>query len=142
MKEGFQPVSCRNNSIKINDKKFVIGPFTDTANKSVKTISVEGICSIDSKMKIADAAEMLHSANGSSASNPSLPIVTGTIELSTNEKDIYWYINPLDIARTRRGKRKNNYKKSKHLRHRSHPCLSFRTETTRLLDCKTGDGCI
>ena len=55
MKEGFQPASCKNNSITISDKKFVIGPFTDTAKKPARAISVEGICSIDSKMKVADA---------------------------------------------------------------------------------------
>ncbi len=99
MKEGFQPASCRNNRIKINDKRFVIGPSTDTANKHVKTISVEGICSIDSKMKIADAESLLLSADGSSAGNPSFPIVTGIIELNTNEKEIYWYINPSDLAK-------------------------------------------
>lgn len=99
MKEGFQPATCKNNSITISNKKFVIGPFSDTAKKPARAISIEGMCSINSKMKIADAEEMLHSADGSSASNPSLPIVTGTIEFSTNEKEIYWYINPLDIAK-------------------------------------------
>ena len=57
MKERFQPVTCKNNSIKIDREKFVIGPFTDTAKKPVRTIIIEGMCSINSKMKIADAEE-------------------------------------------------------------------------------------
>ncbi len=96
MKEGFQPAACKNNSIQIKGEKFIVAPLIDTSNKSAKAISIEGMCSADSKIKIADAEEMLHSANGNSSANPLLPVITGAIDLNTTEKEIYWYIKPVE----------------------------------------------
>ncbi|MEY4539430.1 MAG: hypothetical protein RLZZ306_1187, partial [Bacteroidota bacterium] len=94
MKQGFQPSSCKNNSIKIDNNSFEIKLPTDTINKLSKPKSIYGRCSVNSNLKITDAAKTFNSVDGSSSGDISLPIVTGIIDLYNQEKDIYWVMKP------------------------------------------------
>ena len=114
MKQGFQPSSCKDNLINIADEKFEIKLPTDTINKSAKSKSVYGWCSVNSKLKITDAFKTFNSVDSNSLGNITTPIVTGMVDLYNQEKEIYWCIKPLenDIENTKTNAPKIEWQRS------------------------------
>ncbi len=92
----FEPEACKNNQINIHKDKFVIGLLSDSTDKSRTKLEIEGRCSALSPLKIIDAEDITSGAIANSNVNAALPIVSGTIDLGKDERDIYWSIKPVD----------------------------------------------